>query len=291
MRLQRLFIIALFCLVSLSLSAQSNSKNPFELADRYQSALSESPLENPNNPFEIQRPKKEHARTNIPNIARSISMEESMPKERDVFEFVLILPLFIFFVFLGTLFLKPIRVRFQSFTNQNLLNQLVRRQESASIFDLLAYCFFMFAISIFTYLAGKHLELLPDIKRGYLIGILFLAFAGTLIAKHLVVYLLGLLFREEKAAQGYGFIMMVFYQIAGLICLPFILLLAFGPDQIKLISLYGFVGILAAILLFRVVRSLFLGQKFLLQTPFHFFLYLCTIEIAPILAMVLVLIR
>ena len=59
--------------------------------------------------------------------------------------------------------------------------------------------------------------------------------------------------------------------------------IAFAPSNLKLILIYLAFILIIGIYSFRVLRSLFLASKYISLHKFHFFMYLCTIEIAPVL--------
>ena len=65
--------------------------------------------------------------------------------------------------------------------------------------------------------------------------------------------------------------------------IPLLLLLAFGPSDLFLVWGGIAIGIIALLLLTRMIRGLFIGLPYLLQHALHFFLYLCIFEIAPVL--------
>ena len=63
-------------------------------------------------------------------------------------------------------------------------------------------------------------------------------------------------------------------------------LFAYGPDSLKMPILYLIFAVIAGVYLFMFLRSLFSAGRFLSFHKFHFLLYICTVEIAPVLILV-----
>jgi len=113
--------------------------------------------------------------------------------------------------------------------------------------------------------------------------------AAVMLAKHLLMQVIGWIMPFDKELSLYGYMMAVFNQVIGIVLLPFIIVAAFAPDPFKKIALFGGVGAILLIYLYRSIRGVMIGERFMALHKFHFFLYLCTVEIAPLLILVKVL--
>lgn len=81
----------------------------------------------------------------------------------------------------------------------------------------------------------------------------------------------------------YAFVVVVFGILIGLILAPVNVFLAYAePEIAQKIVIMGSILILF-IYLFRALRSLTLVQNYIFSNFFHFLLYLCAVEIAPVL--------
>jgi hypothetical protein len=112
--------------------------------------------------------------------------------------------------------------------------------------------------------------------------------SSIFLFKHLMLRIVRWLFPVEAEAQKYNFLIVVFNCVLGLFLVPFNLLIAFsaqGPSE-QLLLVSWMLGLLAIVYLYRTVRASSIGAKFLSQGLFHFLLYLCTVEIVPVLLLV-----
>lgn len=113
----------------------------------------------------------------------------------------------------------------------------------------------------------------------YAIGLV----SAIYLAKFVVLKLTGWVFNIRSATDTYVFIVFLVNKMIGVFLLPFIILMSF-PDQLLMPVL---------VLLSYIMLGLFLGYRFLNSfrpirseikvNRFHFFLYLCAFEIAPLL--------
>ncbi len=112
--------------------------------------------------------------------------------------------------------------------------------------------------------------------------------AAAFLSKHLMLSIMRTLFPLETEVRKYNFLIIIFNCVLGLFLVPFNLLIAFsakaGSQQLLLVS--WMLGLVAIFYAYRSLRASSIGAKFLSQSPFHFLLYLCTVEIAPVLLLV-----
>jgi hypothetical protein len=112
--------------------------------------------------------------------------------------------------------------------------------------------------------------------------------AVAFLSKHLMLSVMRSLFPLENEIRKYNFLIIIFNCILGLFLVPFNLLIAFSAknssQQLLLVS--WMLGLVAIFYTYRSLRSSPMGAKFLIQSPFHFLLYLCTVEIAPLLLLI-----
>jgi len=108
------------------------------------------------------------------------------------------------------------------------------------------------------------------------------ASASVFLAKHLLLRILAWLFPVRDEVRRYNFLIIVFNCVLGLFLLPCNLLLAFTPDYQALL-VFWMLGLVFVFYTYRAMRSTAIGGKFLAVSQFHFLLYLCTVEIAPVL--------
>lgn len=103
----------------------------------------------------------------------------------------------------------------------------------------------------------------------------FLKFVGLKVA--------GWLFNMQEAADSYIFIVFVVNKMIGILLLPFLVILAFTLGNIYSIGLTLSWCLVGAMLVYRVILTFAAVRNQVRVNPFHFFLYLCAFEIAPLL--------
>ena len=195
----------------------------------------------------------------------------------------------IFWVFLITLFLLTIAVNFnrqiiskiyRSILNSNYSNLMFREQgRNPSFLFILLYILFFINGGLFLYLTiGTFVENKPGFFSIFAcIGLVSI----TYLLRHGILNLLGNVFPLKNATSQFGFNVMYFNIFLGLILIPINLFVAYGPEAIVKPSIIVGVVIILLLYLLRQIRGLFISRNALIFHKFHFFMYLCAVEIAP----------
>ncbi len=103
------------------------------------------------------------------------------------------------------------------------------------------------------------------------------------VFKFVFLHFMGWIFNTEDAMESYSFVVFLSNKIVAIMLLPFIYVLAFTGGEIARVSLvitYFLLGIALFYRFFIVMSSL---RTTLKVNPLHFFLYLCGVEILPLL--------
>jgi Domain of unknown function (DUF4271) len=109
---------------------------------------------------------------------------------------------------------------------------------------------------------------------------------GVYILKQLIIIGLGYLYPLTKEMQNYHFIIIISGVLMGLVILPVNIIVAFTSGETKEIFIYLGVIIIVLFYLLRYIKAFTLNAKTILTYFFHFILYLCTVEIAPLLVLI-----
>ncbi|MCB0601381.1 MAG: DUF4271 domain-containing protein [Saprospiraceae bacterium] len=112
---------------------------------------------------------------------------------------------------------------------------------------------------------------------------ILIIFGALYFTKHFVLWLLASLFPVEKETAQYSFSTMQFNIFLGLILFAINWLLAFGPANLHNGLILTGIGAFVVLYLLRQFRGLLIGVRLASLYKFQFFLYLCAIEIGPIL--------
>lgn len=295
-------ILFLFSFLVFSKITAQNNGNPFELIPRLkQSNLKPKDTTSTvaKNPFDIvaanktaSTPKKKPVVKKKPSKQSDsfkITSNSAITKDRSFRTFLLfaILLSLVILTLLITFFRPNFIKASRALLNDNILNQLYREKESgAALPYYILYGMFFFNSGIFLFLFLTHNGL--SIANTHFTTLLFGVFGvfGLFISKHILLSLLGFIFPISKEIRIYSFAIMIFSIIIGLILLPINLFLAYGPESLTKFVFYLSFAAIGIIYLLRSLRGLFIANKFFLFHKFHFLLYICTVEIAPVLVMI-----
>ncbi len=298
--LGKLPICFLLLFVAMSYFAQAQTSNPFEIKTRVkkvetaEAKPANAPTET-SNPFDLKprtnpkstrtttaQPKKE----STPFLKRKKKKGKVSPEKQRSFTFTILVVVLLLLALAMTLLREFIFKAYRAFLNDNLLSQLYREQ--GFILNgpyLILYGLYFISMGFFGYLALNHFEHLPfDGTWSNL-----LACIGTVMAiylfKHLVLRIVGWLFPIKKEISLYNFSIVVFNVIIGLAVIPFSAFMAFGPDDMFRMIFWTAAGFIGIALAFRQLRGLFISGKYLSLYKFHFLLYLCAVEIVPVVVL------
>ncbi|MFP5041507.1 DUF4271 domain-containing protein [Parasediminibacterium sp. JCM 36343] len=113
----------------------------------------------------------------------------------------------------------------------------------------------------------------------YTVGVL----ATVYIFKYLFLSFIGWVFNASEAVSTYTFVVFLSNKMVAIIFLPFVFVLAFTGSPIADAALVITYFLLLLVLLYRYFVALGVLRSNLNVNALHFFLYLCTIEILPLL--------
>ncbi len=205
----------------------------------------------------------------------------------DRFKFVTMLGMLLLLTLLMTLMRNLVLKAYRGFINDNLLSQFHRDQEGRGSLPLyLLYGMFFINAGLFLFFVIQyfHVSLHPNLWIQFLYCLA--AVVAAFLLKHLLLNSIGFIFPVGKEVRRYNFLIIIFSFIIGLFLAPVNLLLAYGPEDYAYYALYGAFGLIVLIYLFRALRALLIANQFLLFHRIHFLLYICTVEIAPILILI-----
>ena len=109
------------------------------------------------------------------------------------------------------------------------------------------------------------------------------ALSVVYIVKSLFITFFGWSFGAEEPAANYRSIVFLVNKIAGLFFIPLLLLLTYSNGSGFTVLTTIVIVVISILLLYRYIVSLSMAGKKLNINPVHFFLYLCAVEILPLL--------
>lgn len=302
MKLQKyIFLILLIGGQTLSGFSQSG-QNPFEITPRLPEPVevvdttvlepqdSRESSESAGNPFDIVKkpvsPQKEEKRAlPVPEKKEKTQPSVGTEKQRPGFLFPTILVILILTTILLTLFRSYISRVYKAVFSDNMLHQLYNDRLNVGLptaFTPLYLLFFLNA-GLFIFLTLNYFELLPAGPPIRSMLIITGGLLGLFLLKHLVLIYVGNVFPVKQEISNYNFTIVVFSIFIGLGLVLLNLGIAYVPEEMTKWLIYaGFIFIGLTYLL-RYLRGVFIADKYLQFHKFHFLLYICTVEIAPVL--------
>ena len=103
------------------------------------------------------------------------------------------------------------------------------------------------------------------------------------LVKYVGLKICGWLFNMRQAADSYIFIVFIINKVVGFSVLPFIILLAFTDGTVYTVSLILSLFSVGGLFLYRFILGYGAIHNEVKFNLFHFFLYICAFEIAPLL--------
>jgi hypothetical protein len=192
--------------------------------------------------------------------------------------------LLLFFALVRNAFSRYMQDLFRLFFRNTLKQRQVKEQMMAApLPSLLLNIVFIISGSL----------LISIILRYYGLGLqyefwelLLYAAAGLAViylVKFITLKLCGWLFRLSEATDAYTFIVFTTNKVLGIAWLPFIILLVFTAGSTQQVFITAVMIITGGVFLYRFFLSYVSIHKGVKIQPFHFILYLCAFEIAPLL--------
>lgn len=291
MRDLRKLLLLFGCLLwSLGPALGQNANNPFELVPRLDEEnrqltapkSSEEIADSLMNPFDLiyDSPRE----TDFTPYEVDPKVEPIITSDKERFLFFGIGIMVLLFTSGVSLVGNYLNKSFQSFIYDNAFNQYYREQDGrgAAPYYVL-YLLFFVNLGFFLLLVLDYNQVSLPIRNYYLQWLLFSAGAASLfLLKHFILILIRLIFPVDSEIRRYIFLMIVFSVVLGAVLVPANLLIAYGPEGSTNYVLWGTIIAIAIIYLLRSIRGLFIANKQLLFHRFHFLLYICTVEIAPV---------
>ena len=103
-----------------------------------------------------------------------------------------------------------------------------------------------------------------------------------LIGRYLIGKLISFIFGIDKIQGVLSFVKFTYLAKVAIYMIPFVILLVYLPFN-KLVFQYISIGFTVLILLFFYVKLLMQNQKLIFRNLFYFILYLCALEITPLI--------
>lgn len=198
--------------------------------------------------------------------------------------FYFIVALLLIFALLKMGFAKYFNDLFRVFFRTTLKQRQIKEQLiQTPLPSLLFNVFFVASAGLYANFLLHHYRFTPFNN----FWLMYLYCCGGLSVIYLVKFvglkICGWLFNMQQAADAYVFIVFIINKVIGISLLPFLIMLAFTEGTIHTVSLILSWCCIAALFLYRFILGYAAIHNEVRFNLFHFFLYLCAFEIAPLL--------
>lgn len=203
---------------------------------------------------------------------------------------------FLFYVFLGIAFIYAYLLN----TYANYMNKL--RESAFNIYiarqfykdfnhtnltlNILLFFLPICVLGLFVYLAVTFFDLLTQTNDFLLLSGLIIGVGAYLFFHRLVLLFLAFILPLSESINFFLFNTKLLNIVFCFFLFPVLLFLAFGSYWVQSASLYLSLVILFLFIGFLFYRGVSIVKEFIWQYKFHFFLYLCALEIAPVLVII-----
>jgi hypothetical protein len=217
---------------------------------------------------------------------KAISLPESGIRKTNGKElmFYLLVLLLIVFALLRRLFPKYFDDLFRLFFRTTLKQRQIREQLiQMTLPSLLLNGFFVISGGLYLTFLLQHFKLNPSDNFWLLFLYCCFGLSAIYLIKFTGLKVSGWLFNKRDVADSYIFIVFIVNKMIGIMLLPVLFLLAFSLGKVYTIGLTISWCLVAGLLVYRLVLTFSAIRNQIKVNPFHFFLYLCAFEIAPLL--------
>lgn len=207
--------------------------------------------------------------------------ERKAPSKDELFYLVMGLLLFLAFARLvfSKYFINIFRLFFQpTFRQKQTREQLLQNNFPSLLYNLL----FVLSGAAYVALLTNHFKIL-DVSFWSLFLYSAVLLALLYIGKFLFLRFSGWIFNVKEATTTYIFIVYLINKIAGVLLIPFIVIIAFSKEPITNVAVTISLLILALLFGYRYLISYGPVRKEIKVSAVHFFFYICAFEIIPLL--------
>lgn len=189
-----------------------------------------------------------------------------------------------FMTILLTVFPKTINTIFQGFLTPSAARNIQRDQGNLLRFESFSsYILFVVSMGTFCFLIPQIMIEEYDFNSFAFLALSVLGVIAVYSLKHLQLKILSFILPFPQEVDYYSFAVSNTNKVLGYFLVPILFLLAYVPENAQIIVLYASFVFLGLIYLYRSLKGLAVAGNIILFHKFHFFTYLCAVEIAPIL--------
>jgi hypothetical protein len=206
-------------------------------------------------------------------------------QKRDIILPVLLLFVLVYLTWIRFTYPKEFSENIIILTNINLAQQMFRDREfSLNIFMLLLFINFAIVAGILLHLITENFGLqLPFSPPIYNIGLCIFLIVAVYVLKGIFYRTISAIFDISTGIRFFRYNTLVIYHMLGIALLPFVMLTAFAESPFREWAFFAALLLCALAFLIRFFKGLVIAEEFLRFRFLYFLLYICALEIAPVL--------
>ena len=209
--------------------------------------------------------------------------ELHQPESKDSF-FYLITGILFYFALVRIFFEKYFNNLMTLFFRVSLRQQQIREQVlQTPLPSLLLNILFIITGGLYACFLLHYSAVGANIRFWVLYLNCMMLLAAIYLVKFLLLKFAGWVFSISRATDTYIFIVFLVNKMLGIFLLPFLIVITFSGDQARQVFITISLAMVFVLWMYRVLAAYRPVRNEIKLTPFHFFLYLCAFEIAPLL--------
>jgi len=231
----------------------------------------------------FQKALREHPYYNF--YGKGVLITEQLKKgSRDESMFYFLCLLLFYYGFIRIAFLKYLDNLNTLFLRVTMRHQQIRDQVLQSpLPSLFLNILFVISTGLFLSFVADYYNIVPGMNRWLLLFYCCVLLATIYLGKFILLKMVGWMFNIRSATDTYIFIVFLVNKMLGIYLLPALLFMAFAKGQFLTVLMtltYFFIVIL---FIYRFIIAYRPVRNEIKLSRFHFFIYLCAFEIAPLL--------
>jgi len=216
-------------------------------------------------------------------IATKFDIEQERLTENNAWVFYFLVVILITLTTLRLAFSKDFEELFLSFRNANISSQLFRtKKDDISISSFLLQLIFIITISIFVRYAVLHFYPHSALQNNFSIIILIFLFTFFVVAKIILLKLIGYIFEINSFTDEYIFNFTTITKVLGISMIPLLFMFYSSTEKYFNFIYITAIVIVCICVVMLIVRGLSTTYKLMYRSVYHFLLYICIAEILTV---------
>lgn len=214
-------------------------------------------------------------------------IEGATKEENEDWKFWLSLFLLAFLALIRFGYAKDFEEMRQTFKNWGVNQQMIRELSVGVPFGVVLLNTFSFlVISFYVFLLAQKFNAVLISPSWLLMFFSLVGVAVILILRFIMLKTAEIIFPFRKELKLYSFYELQIHRALGLCLFPLVILMAFSVPMVSTIALYASFVIVVVMWVIRYIKGFGIGISYFGAHFIHFLLYLCALEIAPVIIII-----